>query len=64
MEQKRANDTQMRLMSIPEASKRLGIGIWAVYQQINKKMLKTVKVGRRRLVSTRAIEEFITTMEQ
>lgn len=57
-------DTDMRLISIPEASKRLGIGIWAVYRQINKRALKTVKIGGRRLVSVKALDEFINSLEQ
>lgn len=57
-------DTDMRLLSIPEACKRLGVGHWMVYQQINKRALKTVKIGKRRLVSTRAIDEFIAAQER
>ncbi len=56
-------DTDTRLMSLREACERLGIGNWAIYQQINKKALKTVKIGGRRLVSNRAIEEFIAARE-
>ena len=63
MEQNK-HDTEMRLLSIPEASKRLGIGIWAVYRQIDKKALKTVKIGGRRLVSVRALNEFVNSLEQ
>ena len=63
MEQKNM-DSDIRLMSVPEASKRLGIGHWAIYQQINKKALKTVKIGKRRLVSTKALNEFIASLEQ
>jgi excisionase family DNA binding protein len=54
----------MRLISIPEACKRLGIGHWSIYQQINKNALKTVKIGKRRLVSVRALNDFITALEQ
>ena len=54
----------MRLISIPETCKRLGIGHWAVYQQINKKALKTVKIGKRRLVSVKALNDFIVSREQ
>ena len=57
-------DTDMRLISIPEACKRLGIGHWAVYQQINKRALKTVKIGKRRLVSVKSLNEFIASLEQ
>ena len=58
------NDADIRLISIPEACKRLGIGSWHIYQQINKKALKTVKIGKRRLVSTRTLNEYITSLEQ
>ena len=58
------NDGDMRLFSIREVCKRLGIGHWAVYQQINKKALKTVKIGKRRLVSVKALNDFITSLEQ
>ena len=54
----------MRLLSVPEACKRLGVGHWMVYQLIHQGNLKTVKIGKRRLVSTRAIDEFISSMEQ
>ena len=57
-------DSEMCLISIPEASKRLGIGNWAVYQQINKGALKTVKIGGRRLVSVKTLNEFITSSER
>ena len=57
-------DAELRLLSIPEACKRLGIGHWAMYQQIHRKALKTVKIGKRRLVSTRALEDFINSMER
>lgn len=58
------NDTDMRLISIPEACERLGIGSWSAYQLINRQALKTVKIGKRRLVSVRAVNEFINSLEQ
>jgi len=64
MEQITTKDNDIRLLSIPEASKRLGIGHWAVYQQINKRALKTVKIGKRRLVSVNALNEFISSLER
>jgi excisionase family DNA binding protein len=54
----------LQLLSIKEVCQRLGVGHWAVYQQINRRALKTVKIGKRRLVSTRAVEEFINNQEQ
>ena len=64
MEQNNYKDTDMRLISIPEACKQLGIGSWSVYQLINRQALKTVKIGKRRLVSIRALNEFIELSEQ
>lgn len=57
-------DNELRLLSIKETCKRLSIGHWAAYQQIHQQKLKTVKIGKRRLVSTNAIEEFIANKEQ
>jgi len=54
----------MRLLSIREVCERLGVGHWMVYEQIRRKALKTVKIGKRRLVSTRALDEFINAMER
>ena len=62
MEQK--NNIDMRLISMKEACRRLGIGSWAMYQQIQYRNLKTVKIGKRRLVSIRSLNEFIDSMEQ
>ena len=64
MEQNVIKDTDMRLISVQEACKRLGIGHWAVYQQINKRALKTVKIGGRRLISVKTLNEYITALEQ
>jgi excisionase family DNA binding protein len=64
MEQNMTKDTDMRLMSIPEACKRLGIGHWSVYRQINRNALKSVKIGKRRLISVRALNQFIASLEQ
>jgi len=64
MELNNYNDTDMRLISIPEACKRLGIGSWAMYQQINKRSIKTVKIGGRRLVCIKSLNEFIVEMER
>ena len=64
MEQNIIKDTDMRLLSISEAGKRLGIGNWNIYQQINSKALKTVKIGKRRFVREGALNEFIMSREQ
>jgi len=63
MEQK-SKETDVCLLSVKETCKRLGIGHYTVYQQIHKNKLKTVKIGKRRLISTKAIDEFIASQEQ
>jgi len=57
-------DEPLQLLSVKEACERLGIGHWAVYQLIHQHKLKTVKIGKRRLVSNRALEDFIASQEQ
>jgi len=57
-------DNETRLLSIKEVCGRLGIGHWAVYQQIHQHKLKSIKIGKRRLISTNAIDEFIASQEQ
>jgi excisionase family DNA binding protein len=64
MEQNKTENHGVRLMSVQEASRQLGVGHWMMYQLIHQKSLKTVKIGKRRLVSSRAIDEFISSMEQ
>lgn len=63
MEQNNMSGADMRLLSIPEACERLGIGRYAIYQNISKRTLKSIKIGRRRLVSNRAIVEFVNESE-
>jgi len=57
-------ENETRLLSVKETCRRLGIGHWAVYQQIHSHNLKTVKIGKRRLISTKAIDEFISKQER
>jgi excisionase family DNA binding protein len=56
--------TDMRLLDIQEVCRRLGIGRWSVYKLINAKALKTVKIGARRLVSTKAVKDYIASLEE
>lgn len=46
-----------RLLSIPDAAQRLGIGRSLLYQEIAAGNLRTVKVGRRRLVPAAALRD-------
>jgi excisionase family DNA binding protein len=51
-----------RLLSIKQAVYELGISRTAVYEQITAGKIKTVKIGRRRLISSEAIEDFIAAL--
>jgi excisionase family DNA binding protein len=48
-----------RLLSIKQAVYELGISRTAVYELIAAGKIKTVKIGRRRLIPSEAIEGFI-----
>lgn len=51
--------TPDRLLSIDEAATMLGLGRSRVYQEIGAGRLKTIVVGRRRLVSAAALRDYI-----
>jgi excisionase family DNA binding protein len=57
--QTRGAKTLPRLLAIKQAIYELGISRTAIYELIEDGKLKTVKIGRRRLVPLEAIEEFI-----
>jgi len=46
-----------RLMSIEQAARALGIGRTALYSEIGAGRIRSIKVGRRRLVPSSAISE-------
>jgi excisionase family DNA binding protein len=46
-----------RLLSIEQAARALGIGRTALYSEIGAGRIRSVKVGRRRLVPSSAITE-------
>ena len=53
----------LRLINIEEACRRLNIGRWSIYQLINKNVIKTVKIGTRRLISTKTLNDYIMSLE-
>jgi len=53
----------LKLLNITQACEHLNLGRWSVYRLINQNRLKTVKVGKRRLVTRNAIRAFIETLE-
>lgn len=53
---------QERLHQIPGACERLGVGRSTLYDLIRNGRIRTVKVGRRRLIAESAIVEFIESL--
>ncbi|MEU3353782.1 helix-turn-helix domain-containing protein [Streptomyces sp. NPDC037389] len=51
--------TEQRLHSVKSASRILNIGSTRAYEEIRRGRLRTVRSGRRRLVPTEYIEEYI-----
>jgi excisionase family DNA binding protein len=51
--------TPDRLLDIESTSAILGIGRSRLYDEIGAGRLRSIKVGRRRLIPARAIEDFI-----
>ena len=56
--------TDKLLLSVPEAAGRLSIGRAALYDLIRTNRLRTVKIGRRRLVPVAALAEAIALLEE
>lgn len=48
-----------RLLDVDEAATVLGVSRTSVYQELQAGRLRSVKVGRRRLIPSSAIAEFI-----
>jgi excisionase family DNA binding protein len=47
------------LLTINETAQRLRVSRWSVYNLIRANQLRTVKIGRRRLVTPAALTEYV-----
>jgi excisionase family DNA binding protein len=52
-----------RLLTVQEAAERLRISRWSVYNLIRANQLRTIKIGRRRLMTPAALAECIKMLE-
>ena len=57
------NMLNIRLLNINQVCEALNMSRVKVYELINRKRLKSIKIGSRRLVSTRALSDFINRLE-
>jgi len=51
------------LVSVEAAAEMLGIGRTKCFELVHSEALQSVLIGKRRLVSVRAIEEFVARLE-
>jgi excisionase family DNA binding protein len=51
------------MLTVAESCTYLRISKWTLYRLIQDKQLKSVKIGRRRLIPMRAILEFVKNLE-
>lgn len=59
-----ADGTTARLNTVEEVMERLRIGRSTTFELIASRRLRSVKVGRRRLVSEAALTEFIEALDR
>ena len=58
------NDMSTKLLSLNEVCEQLGIGHFTVYQLLNKNSLRSVKIGARRLVPYKALQDFVNKLKE
>jgi excisionase family DNA binding protein len=58
------NGPTARLNTVQEVMERLRIGRSTAFELIGTRQLRSIKVGRRRLVSEAALTEFIERLDQ
>ena len=59
-----ASDTQPLLLTISEACEALRISRWQLYQLINNRRLKTVRINRRRFVTPEDLRGLIDELRE
>jgi excisionase family DNA binding protein len=53
-----AHDAPDRLLSVPEAAAAMGVGRTTVYAEMQAGRMRSVKVGRRRLIPASVVAEY------
>ncbi len=57
------NELPSKLFSLKEVKQILGQGDWSIYCLLSQNRLRSVKIGGRRLMSLRAINEYVASLE-
>jgi excisionase family DNA binding protein len=58
-----SEQTTWRMMSVPEVAEQLGLSERFVATLISNGKLKSVKQGRRRLIDSRDLDEYVTSLK-
>ncbi len=56
-------ELEKRLFSVENIMQMCGLGRTKVYQEMDSARLRSVKIGRRRMVTAAALDEFIALLE-
>ncbi|MGH4016822.1 MAG: helix-turn-helix domain-containing protein [Pseudonocardiaceae bacterium] len=54
-----ASTSNTDLLTVKEVCAKLRISAWTFYQLVQKREIKTITIGRRRLMTRAALEEFM-----
>ncbi|WUO44137.1 helix-turn-helix domain-containing protein [Streptomyces sp. NBC_00285] len=52
------------LLTVKEASEKLRISKWTLYQLIRSRRLATIQIGRRRLIPAAAVQALVQQLQQ
>jgi excisionase family DNA binding protein len=58
------NATSEQLLTVDDVVSRFRVSRWSVYKLISSRQLRTLKIGRRRLISPSAVSECIELLEE
>lgn len=56
--------TGAAMLTVPEACRYLRVSKWTLYRLMHAGKLKTVKIGSRRLVSLKRLQELVAQLEE
>ena len=54
---------QLQLLSIQDVCRRLNVGYWMVYKLIGENKLRSITIGKRRLIPVQALQDFFNQSE-
>lgn len=60
LQQDKSKEVPMdRLISIPEAARRLGLSYWTLYRWAQERRVPSIRLGRRRLIAVSDLQAII-----